>query len=143
MSNRPGGKWMCPICGRNFARKNQSHSCELYSIKDHHLKKALPLTVQLYRELISQFQKFGPILVESLKYVIVLKKNSQFCSIKIQKTALKIIFRSFSLFSTPRLNLLPQSQQEDQYYYYQFKIQNLEDLDEELIDWFHQAYSEN
>lgn len=81
-------------------------------------------------------------LVEPLKHVIVLKKNSQFCSIQIQKIALKIIFRSLSLFSTARLTLLSQSQQEEQYNHYQFKIQTFEDMDAELLDWFHQAYVE-
>jgi len=33
--------------------------------------------------------------------------------------------------------------QADQYYYYQFKIQAIEDMDEELIEWFRQAYEEN
>ena len=87
MSKGGVGKWMCPNCGRNFARKNQSHSCELYSIKTHHFKKATPLTIQIYNRFISLFKNFEPITIESLKNIIAIKKNSQFCTIQIQKMA--------------------------------------------------------
>ena len=142
MSNA-GEAWKCPICGRRFTRKNQPHSCELFSLKKHHFKRGSPLTVQMYHQFIHIFQDFGPILVESLKHIIAIKKNSQFCTIQMQKAALKIIFRSLTLFPSQRLTRMSQSQQEDNYYYYQIKIQALEDMDEELIDWFRQAYEEN
>ena len=140
MPNGGVGKWMCPNCGRNFARKNQSHSCELYSIKEHHLIKATQLTIQLYYKFISIFQKFEPIMIESLKNIIAIKKNSQFCTIQIQKMALKIIFRTHTLLSNPRLNIMPV---QEKLHYYQFKIQKIDEIDEELTDWMHQAYMEN
>ena len=75
MPNVETGNWICLNCGRNFARKNQSHSCELFSIKDHHFKNGTPLTIQLYNRFISIFQDFDPILIEPLKNIIVIKKN--------------------------------------------------------------------
>ena len=97
----------------------------------------------MYEKILSHFQDWGPLSVEPLKNIIALKKTSQFCTFQIQKTAMKIIFRSFSLLESPRLTLMPQSQQADQYYYYRFKIQRLDEVNEELIKWFHQAYLEN
>ena len=140
MPNEGTGNWICPNCGRNFARKNQSHSCELFSIKEHHLKKATPLTIQLYNKFVSIFQDFDPILIEPLKNIIAIKKNSQFLTIQIQKMALKIIFRSHTLFSSPRLILMPVQEKLN---YYRFKIQKMDEIDEELTDWMHQAYMEN
>ena len=140
MPNRGVGKWMCPNCGRNFARKNQSHSCELFSIKDHHFKKGTPLTIQLYNRFISIFQNFEPILIEPLKNIIAIKKNSQFLTIQIQKMALKIIFRSHSPLYSPRLTSFLN---QDQMHYYRFKIQKMDEINEELTDWMHQAYMEN
>ena len=140
MPNGGVGKWICPNCGRNFARKNQFHSCELFLIKEHHFKKGTPLTIQLYNKFVSLFQKFEPILIESLKNIIAIKKNSQFCTIQIQKMALKIIFRSHTLLSSPRLtSIAPQ----EHMHYYQFKIKKMNEIDEELCDWMHQAYMEN
>ncbi|QEE17946.1 DUF5655 domain-containing protein [Promethearchaeum syntrophicum] len=133
-------KWICPTCGRNFARKNQSHSCELYSLKEHHFKKGTASTIQLYNRFISIFKKFKPILIEPLKNIIAIKKNSQFLTIQIQKNALKIIFRSYTLFSSPRLNVIPV---QEKMHYYQFKIQKLDEIDEELINWMTQSYMEN
>ena len=143
MPGKQGAKWICPICGRHFSRKNQPHSCELYSIKKHHFKNVAPELFRIYEKILSHFQDWGSLSVEPLKNIIALKKTSQFCTFQIQKTAIKIIFRSFSLLESPRLTLMPQSQQADQYYYYRFKIQTLDEVNEELIKWFHQAYLEN
>ena len=140
MSNKSLGKWMCPICGRSFSRKNQPHSCELFSIKDHHFKKGTPLTIQLYNRFIKIFHKFEPITIEPLKNIIAIKKNSQFCTIQIQKQALKIRFRLYVSLSSPRLALIIH---QDNMYYYQLKIQNLKEINEELIDWLNQAYVDN
>jgi len=54
--------------------------------------------------------------------------------------ALKIIFRSHTLFSSPRLILMPVQEKLN---YYRFKIQKMDEIDEELTDWMHQAYMEN
>jgi len=98
------------------------------------------MSIEIYKKFISIFQNLGPISIESLKNIIALKKNSQFCSIQIQKKALKIIFRLYTFFSSPRFNTMSQ---QDQMYYYQFKIQKLDEINEELINWMHQAYIEN
>ena len=140
MPNGGVGEWMCPNCGRNFTRKNQSHSCELYSLKEHHFNKGTPLTIQLYNRFISLFKKFEPITIESLKNIIAIKKSSQFLTIQIQKMALKIIFRSHTLLSSPRLTTIVN---QDQMHYYQFKIQKIDEIDEELSNWMYQAYMEN
>ena len=142
MSDKQIEKWICPVCSRSFTKKNQSHGCELYSIKDHHLKKANPDIILIFNHLIDEVQKFGSILfLEPLKHIIALKKNSQFCSIQVQKRALKIIFRSYTLFSSNRFIVM--SQQKDERYYYQVKIQNLNEIDAEFVNWLHQAYTEN
>ena len=113
----------------------------MFSIKDHHLKKATPETIELYNHLIDNIKKFGTVLLEPLKNIIAIKKNSQFCSIQVQKRALKIIFRLYSQLSSSRFTAM--SQQKDTRYYYQLKLQNLDEVDAEFIDWLHQAYIEN
>lgn len=133
--------WICQNCGRSFTRKNQSHSCELYSIEGHHLNNIPVETVQLYRDLMSHVQKFGPISIESLKNIIALKKQSQFCSIQVQKKALKIIFRLFSQLSSSRFTAT--SHQKDGRFYYQISIRSQEDLSAEFLDWMQHAYDEN
>ena len=140
MSKKVGKMWMCPICGRNFSRNNQVHSCELYSIEDHHLKKTLPATAQAYYQFIKSFQNFGPYTLEPLKNIIAIKKISQFCTIQVQKSALKIIFRCFSHFSSPRFST---QHHQDKLWYYQLKIKNQGEIDAELIDWLKHAYMEN
>ena len=132
---------MCPICGRHFTRKNQQHLCELFDIEQHHLKKVSIGTKQLYHLLISKCRQFGPITLEPLKTIIALKKHTQFCSIQVQKQALKLIFRSYSRFNSSRFAAT--SQQADRMYYYQLKIKNLGDIDEEVLGWLKQAYIEN
>ena len=66
---------------KKICPKNQSHSCDLFLIKEHHFKKGSPLTIQLYNRFVSIFQDFDPILIEPLKNIIAIKKNSQFLTI--------------------------------------------------------------
>ena len=85
MPNAGVNKWICPNCGRNFSRKNQIPSCKLFSIKEHHFRKGTPLSIQIYNQFISLFQKFGPISIESLKNIIALKKNPNFAQFRYKK----------------------------------------------------------
>lgn len=54
--------------------------------------------------------------------------------------ALKIIFRLHILLSSSRLTFIVN---QDQMHYYQFKIQKMNEIDEELTGWMYQAYMEN
>lgn len=83
----------------------------------------------------------GPIHVEPLKSMIAIKKNSQFCSIQVQQKALKISFRLFSQLSSPRFTA--SSEQDDRRHYYQLKIEELDDIDEQFVSWMELAYEEN
>ena len=134
-------RWNCPICGRHFSRKNQQHSCEMYSIEHHHYKKGKQEAINLYEYLMERIQEFGPIHIEPMKSIIALKKKSQFCSVQIQQKALKIIFRLFSPLSSSRFH--SSSQQADGMHYYQLKIQEIENIDQEFLEWLHLAYQEN
>ncbi|MCY3414557.1 MAG: hypothetical protein INQ03_23110 [Candidatus Heimdallarchaeota archaeon] len=133
--------WQCEICGREFSRKNQQHSCETYSITNHHYKKGTQHSINIFELLMSHVQKFGEIKIEPMKSIIAIKKISQFCSIQIQQQSIKITFRLFTELSSSRFHA--HSQQEDGRHYYQLKLNNPVDVDLELINWLHLAYIEN
>ena len=63
-------QWICPVCGRNFSRKNQAHSCETYT-EEYHLSKADVDTKAIYHSLISEIKQFGPVHLEYMKNIIV------------------------------------------------------------------------
>ncbi|MCP4764201.1 MAG: hypothetical protein GY870_20680 [archaeon] len=132
--------WKCPICNRSFSRKNQSHSCELFSIEKHHLKKADNNTKKIFEKFIETVKSFGPIEIEPLKNIIALKKISQFCSITVQKKALKILFRNYTQFSNIRFN---HTSKQKNMYFYEFYLRKMEDLDSEVENWMRTAYEEN
>lgn len=134
-------RWQCNVCGRNFSRVNQPHNCQTYSIEDHHFKKGNHEVVSYYRQLISKIQEFGYIDIEPMKSIILVKKKSQFCSIQIQRNNLKIIFRLFSELSSHRFE--KSSIQADGMHYYQLRVAQENEIDNELINWLELAYKEN
>ncbi|MFX0099657.1 MAG: DUF5655 domain-containing protein [Candidatus Hodarchaeota archaeon] len=140
MNSRKPPEWICPVCMRHFSRKNQFHSCMLYSINEHHLKGVNQDVKSLYNAFVAILNEFGTVTLEPLKTIIAAKKNSQFCSIKVQKSGLKIAFRMFSLAQSPRFS---NTSQQDRMFYYEVKIKSKEDMDDELKAWLKQAYLEN
>ncbi len=133
-------RWTCPICGRLFARIHQFHNCTLYSIPGHHLAKANAATHALYAELIKIISNFGPFSIEPLKSIIAFKKRTQFCSIQVQEKGLKIQFRNYTPFHSSRFT---RTSQEANMFYYEFRLKDVAELDEDVITWLRTTYDEN
>ena len=58
-------KWQCPKCKREFANKNQMHSCVVYPVKRHFAGKE-KVAKPLYDYLLAKIRKeIGPVKIES------------------------------------------------------------------------------
>ena len=115
----------------------------MYSIEKCHLAKADDTTKALFRQFIDSIASFGPIQLEPLKSIIAIKKRSQFCSISVQKHALKVAFRMISNLTEPPNPRFNQTSHQLNWYYYEIYIRSPVDLDDECINWLRTAYEEN
>jgi hypothetical protein len=129
--------WTCPDCGREFAKRNQWHSCGARSVDDHFEGKDTQLR-ELYDALISKLQRFGPVRVDAVQTSINLISKHHFGGITVQKSALRLGFIASEKIEASRIvraqRLGPNKVG------HSVKLHSLEDIDEELLDWLRWAY---
>lgn len=52
--------WHCEKCGRDFANRNQAHSCGKYSLDEHFAGKS-PAVRELFDEVVKAIESVGPV----------------------------------------------------------------------------------
>lgn len=59
--------WTCPECRRQFAKVNQSHSCNVYPLENH-FKGKEAIGQPLFEEFVSRIKRnIGPLSIDSPK----------------------------------------------------------------------------
>ena len=52
--------WRCPECGRDFANRNQTHTCAALRSLDDHFAGKPAVVRELFDELVKWLESFGP-----------------------------------------------------------------------------------
>ena len=113
--------WTCPDCKSVFKNKNQSHSCGTFSIETVFEKYPLK-TYALFERLLEEVVKFGEMNIRPVK-------NGVMFSVKTISFAL---FKARITHSTSAESL-----------YAVLRIQELDEIDQQLINWLKEAYCYN
>ena len=77
--------WQCPACQRQFANRNQSHSCGRHDLKSHFQGKS-PGVRRLYQLLLTRVRQCGPVLILPEKTRIAFQVRMSFAAIHIQSS---------------------------------------------------------
>ena len=130
--------WKCPKCKREFEKKGQMHSCNLYPVSEH-LKGKEKIAKPLYNELKKKIKEnIGSFKVESLPCCIHFVSSYTFAAVYAMKDKIKINFSLDRKLVSPRLR----SQQfSANRYMYELDVKDKKELDEELIGWLKMAYN--
>lgn len=128
--------WTCPACGRRFARPNTQHVCERYTVQ-HHLDKATPHALALYRGLLELAAECGEFFEEAAKTAISLKTPGIFMAIGLKKKALNCSIWLPTPIHHPRIR---KNYRVSNQYAIHFQIKSLDELDTQLKSWLCQAY---
>lgn len=129
--------WQCPHCSRSFSRVGQIHSCERVPI-EHHFQSSLPHVRKLFKNLVTQIERFGPVTVSSAKNSINLQRRSQFCSIYARKRHLLVELVGDRNLTDPVI--LKVTQPSSDRFIYTFHIAKAEDLNQKILAWLKRAY---
>lgn len=129
--------WTCPQCGRQFERRNQSHSCRPFALEKHFEKK--PYGKMLYEQLRQTLQKqVGDFKVESLECCIHFVSTSTFVAVKIFKDKIRIDFTLSRSVKSARFHQAVQMSVHRFLYYVDIKTPV--EIDDELVQWLQEAY---
>jgi hypothetical protein len=129
--------WQCPRCGRQFAKRNQSHSCGAYSI-DNQFRGKSPSLRKVFDQLLNKVSQFGPVRSDTVRSAINITNRFHFAMVYVLRDSLKVDFSSNRKLDSKRI-LRSQKMSENSYINY-LKLTSPEDTDEELLGWLKEAY---
>jgi hypothetical protein len=128
--------WKCTKCGREFARRNQSHSCAVFPLENHFKNKEKAEI--LFKELVSKMKNVGEFRVDSPKCCIHFVKATTFSGTYVLKEKLRVFFTSRKEIKSPRIS--KSFKISNSKYESLVDIRDKKEIDEELINWIKQAY---
>jgi len=76
--------WACPACGREFANRNQSHSCSRASLAEHFQDRE-PQVVATFERLLDAAQANGPVTVVPEKTRIAFQVRMSFAAFSLRR----------------------------------------------------------
>jgi uncharacterized protein DUF5655 len=129
--------WVCPHCGRRFVSVNRNHSCGRYSLEEHFIRKE-PAVRALYDLLFETLEKLGQVSASPVKTRIIFQAEVQFAAAMPRKRWLDGYLWMRRQATHPRIHKIEMGIFRD--YGHMFRLTRPEDLDEDLVDLFHEAY---
>jgi hypothetical protein len=131
--------WICPKCKHKFYNKNQSHSCNDYSVEDF-LHGKTREAIDLFNYFIAEYKKIGDIDIHPVKTRVALLTKMRFCSInKIGKDYISIHF----VFTQPypdNLCFYRIENLSNRFFLHHFKMQRKSDINAEVKRYMKLAY---
>jgi hypothetical protein len=130
--------WRCPDCGREFANRNQTHTCGLHDL-EHHFAGKPPEIRALFDRVAAMIQGIGPVRVLPEKTRIAFQVRMSFAQLTPKRhwidghvvLARRLEhprFRKVETFS-PRNHL------------HVFRLESMADVDADLEAWLREAYA--
>ena len=131
-------KWKCPKCKREFAKRNQGHSCTSYPVEKHFKNKENMKL--LYGALKEKVKKgVGPFKVESLPCCIhFVSSAATFAGVFIMKGKIRVTFAVSREIKKSRVK--DSTRMSTNRYLHAVEITKEKDIDKELLTWLREAY---
>src|SRR5262249_1110720 len=132
----PKPLWTCPRCRRQFANRNQSHSCGQFTVEQ--LLDGKPQEiVELYERLAEMILRWGEVVVAPTKTRVLFKVRTVFASVAVSKNWLDVVFVLGRRLKHRRIR---KAQEEYPGIVHFLRIEKADDLDADLAGWLQEAY---
>jgi hypothetical protein len=128
--------WVCPNCGRRFARPNTQHTCSRHTVQGH-LDQATPHALALFDGLRKLAAECGEFFEEATKSAISFKTPRLFIAVGLRKQSINCTIWLPEPIRHPRIR---KNYPVSNLYAVQMSIKSLEELDGQLKNWLCRAY---
>ena len=135
-TTEPKPLWTCPRCRRQFANRNQLHSCGQFTVEQL-LDGKPPEIVDLYDRLEDLIQRSGEVITAPAKTRVLFKVRTVFASVGVSKNWIDVVFVLGRRLKHRRIK---KAQQEYPGIVHSLRIENAEDLDDDLVSWLQEAH---
>ena len=130
--------WVCPDCGREFANRNQWHSCGKYSVEAA-LAGSSPEIRAFYMQVIEMVATCGEFEIAAVKTRVLLKVVSVFAALDPKRRWLDLEILLPRQSDNARFRRVVQASASN--YGHVLRLESPGDLDAELQEWLCEAYS--
>ena len=130
--------WRCPECNRSFANRNQSHSCSDVSLQSHFSGKSEDVR-ELFDALTAMIRKCGRVKVLPEKTRIAFQVRMTFIAVQVRRNYLIGHFVFARRVESPRFVRVETFSPRN--HLHAFRLDILEDLDDEFAGWVREAYA--
>jgi hypothetical protein len=131
--------WSCPRCGRQFANRNQSHTCRPLGDVDRHFAGTSPLVRETYERLIGVVERIGPISVLPEKTRIALHVRMSFAALMPRQRWLDGHVVLARRLDSPRFRRVDVYSPHN--VVHAFRLSSPGEVDDEVASWFREAYA--
>jgi hypothetical protein len=128
--------WTCPRCRRQFANRNQAHSCGQFTVTQ--LLDGKPLEiVELYERLDDLIRRCGDVVVAPTKTRVLYKLRTVLATVAVSRNWLDLVFVLGRRLKHRRIK---KAQEEYPGIVHFLRIEGTEDLNADLRGWLQEAY---
>ena len=124
--------WTCRVCGREFAKQNQWHSCRAVSIADHFRGKD-PQLRMLFESLRRALSRTGPLRVDAVQSSINLVSGHHFGGVAVRRDHLRVGFIADHEIRSERISGVEKVGPHRVGHH--VSVHSIKDLDDELLGW--------
>ena len=132
-----GPMWRCPACKRQFANRNQSHSCGRHTLVSHFEGKP-PHVRAIFDKLLRLARKNGPITVLPEKTRIAFQVRMSFAAFVIRQNWIDGHVVLARRLENPRFRRIETFSPRN--HLHAFRFETIDDLDAEVSSWLAEAY---
>jgi hypothetical protein len=130
--------WTCPLCGRTFANRNQSHTCARLGEIDQHFSRSTPAVRATFERALAVVSALGPVDVLPEKSRIALHARMSFAAFMPRRAWLAghlVLAREIPSQRFTRVDVYSPRN-----VVHQFKLSAPEEVDEQFATWLAEAY---
>jgi Domain of unknown function (DUF5655) len=130
--------WICPECGRQFARSGQSHECAPAMSLEDYFATGPPRERPIFEAVMAHVETIGPVHVEPVSVGIFLKRARSFAQLRPMQNWVALSFSLHRRVSHPTIvrKVVPYSGN----YFHVANLRGPEDFDDDLRDYLTEAY---
>jgi Domain of unknown function (DUF5655) len=130
--------WRCPKCSRQFANRNQEHSCGKYTVEDF-LNGQGQEAESLYRAFEKLVLGLGPVLLAPAKTRVGFQARMIFAAVnKLSRDRLQAHVVLARRLESPRFTKIETISTRNHVHH--FLIETVDQLDDEVLAWLQEAY---
>ena len=130
--------WVCPLCGRSFANRNQFHFCGREPLEDHFAGRQANV-IQTFERLLATARKNGPVIVVPEKTRIAFQVRMSFAAFTLRRRWIDAHVVLARRLESPRFRRIQVISPRNQVHF--FRLSEPGEVDDEVRNWLAEAYS--